>query len=293
MVLGRRKVVALARRSGSSTEWRGRIYARKSDSGVAFTCSTSSIGRRRPARYLPFNDSFSNRKIVAGRRVYECNGDLTPTETLFDPWETIWHPSRDMDAVCPLCRSSAAVDLTVPPHGAWFEQLADGFRTGAITRSWMALFIVPFTCVWSGISLSGIYGKQISSGQFDPTSALFGLPFLIGSFFLIGYCAMTITGKVELAQRCGSLSVFTGVGPIGWTRKYLWSDFSSVREDSRRSGFNWNRQGVVIVLEGKRRAAFGTMLTEERRYFVLSVVQQKVRNSNQIQTAGVALARFR
>ncbi len=245
---------------------------------------------------------------------------------MFDPPETIWHPSRDMDAVCPLCRSSIAIDdinvatdialcrrcgktfsfselvggsasaglnLTAPPNGAWFEELADGFRTGATTRSWMALFIVPFTCVWSGMSLSGIYGKQISSGQFDPRSSLFGLPFLIGSVFLIGYCAMTIIGKVELVQRGGSLSVFTGVGRIGWTRNYLWSDFSSVREDSRRNGFNWNHQGVVIVLEGKRRAAFGTMLAEERRYFVLSTLRQKLRNSNQIQTTGVALARFR
>jgi len=146
--------------------------------------------------------------------------------------------------------------------------------------------------VWSGISLGGIYGKQISSGQFDPTSSLFGVPFLLGSVFLIGYCAMTTTGKVELSQRSGSLSVFTGVGRLGWTRYYLWSDFSSAREDSR-NGFNWNRQGVVIVLEGKRRAAFGTMLSEERRYFMLSALRQKLRNSNHIQTAGVALARFR
>jgi hypothetical protein len=180
-----------------------------------------------------------------------------------------------MDSACPLCRSpigiddinvatdialcrrcgktfsfsevvggsaNTAPDLTAPPDGAWFEQLADGFRTGATTRSWMALFLVPFTCVWSGISLGGIYGKQISSGTFDPASSLFGVPFLLGSVFLIGYCAMTTMGKVELSQRGGSLSVFTGIGRLGWTRSYLWSDFSSAREDSRRNGFNWNRQ---------------------------------------------------
>jgi hypothetical protein len=246
---------------------------------------------------------------------------------VFDPPETIWHPSIDMDSACPLCRSpiglddinvatdialcrrcgktfsfsglvggsaNAAPDLTTPPNGAWFEQLANGFRTGATTRSWMALFVVPFTCVWSGMSLGGIYGKQISSGLFDPTSSLFGVPFLLGSVFLIGYCAMTTMGKVELSQRGGSLSVFTGIGRLGWTRNYLWSDFSSAREDSRRNGVNWNRQqGVVIVLEGKRRAAFGTMLSEERRYFVLSALRQMLRNHNQIQTAGVALTRFR
>jgi hypothetical protein len=229
-----------------------------------------------------------------------------------------------MDSVCPLCHStiplddinvatdvalcrhcvktfsvaevvidsaSASADLTTPPNGAWFEQRADGFRVGATTRSWMALFLVPFICAWSGASLGGIYGKQITTGEFNPTSSLFGLPFLIGTVFLLGYCAMMIIGKVEVSQLGGSLSVFTGVGPIGWTRSYQWSDFSSVREDSRRNGFNWNRQAVVILLEGKRRAAFGTMLSEDRRYFVLSALRLKLRDSNQ--TTGVALARFR
>jgi hypothetical protein len=104
---------------------------------------------------------------------------------------------------------------------------------------------------------------------------------------------MTTTGKVELSRRGVSLLVFTGVGRLGWTGDYSWSDFSSAREDSRRNGFNWNRQCVVIVIEGKQRAAFGTMLNEERRYFVLSALRQKLRNSNQVQSAGLASARFR
>lgn len=231
-----------------------------------------------------------------------------------------------MDTACPLCRSAIAMDdinvatdialcrrcgktfslselvgsstiatpdLASPPNGAWFENTGDGIRVGATTRSWMALFLIPFTCVWSGMSLSGIYGTQISSGRFDPTSSLFGLPFLLGSVVLIGYCAMTIAGKVEVSQRGESLAVFTGVGWLGWTRRYSCSDFSSAREDSRRNGWNWNHQGVLIVLEGKRRAAFGTMLTEERRYFVLSALRQMLRNSTRTGASGAAFAPFR
>jgi hypothetical protein len=156
---------------------------------------------------------------------------------VFNLQEALWHPSLDMDSACPLCRSTIAIgDINVatdiapvaavarpfrfrnlsavrqasllvwaaPPNGAWFEQLADGFRTHATTRSWTALLLVPFTCVWSGISLGGIYGKQMSSGQFDPTSSLFGVPFLLGSVFVVGYGAMMTT---ELSQRGGSLLV--------------------------------------------------------------------------------------
>ena len=69
--------------------------------------------------------------------------------------------------------------LATPPSGAWFDPLPDGFRAGASTRSWMALFIVPFTCVWSGGSLFGIYGTQIVHGRFNVGMSLFGLPFLL------------------------------------------------------------------------------------------------------------------
>lgn len=165
--------------------------------------------------------------------------------------------------------ASGGPDLTAPPAGAWFEQLPDGFRTGGTTRSWMALFLIPFTCVWAGGSLGCIFGRQFASGEFDPMSSLFGLPFLLGSIFLIGMCAMTVAGKVEIAQRGDRLSIFVGVGWLGWTRNYSWSDFSAVREDRSLSGFNWNGLGRMILLEGKRRAAFGSTLSEERRYFVL------------------------
>jgi hypothetical protein len=228
-----------------------------------------------------------------------------------------------MDTTCPICRSAIAIDdvnvatdmalcrrcgktfsfselvqgssigaadLKSPPNGAWFEQLADGFRAGASTRSWMAVFLVPFTCVWSGMSLSGLYGKQIVAGKFDPGTSFFGLPFLIGSVVLIASCAMMIAGKIEVLRRGDQLSVFTGVGMLGWTRTYSWSDFSAAREESGRNGFNWNQRNAAIVLEGKRRAAFGVMLNEERRYFLLSAVRQALHYST-LASTGFARSR--
>lgn len=176
--------------------------------------------------------------------------------------------------------AAAAVDLSRPPSGAWFEQTADGFRTGATTRTWRALFLVPFICVWSGMSLSGIYGHQIMSGHFDPSSSLFGLPFLFGSFALVAMCAMDIAGKTEIVQSGDRVSIFVGVGPLGWTRNYQRSDFSVVREDyPRKPSLQWNRSwngqiNKFIILEGKRRASFGSLLSDERRYFVLSVLKK-------------------
>ena len=177
------------------------------------------------------------------------------------------------------------VDLNNPPAGAWFEQLADGFRVGASTRSWTALFLVPFTCVWAGGSLGGIYGGQLVSGKFQLSISLFGIPFLIGSIFLISACAMMVAGKVEVIRRGDRLSVFSGVGFLGWTRNYSWSDFSAVREDNGRGGLNRNRQSVSIVLEGKQRAAFGSGLNEQRRFFVMNALRQALNYSTYSLTA--------
>src|SRR3984957_14366963 len=111
---------------------------------------------------------------------------------------------------------SSSIDLHSPPSGAWYTPVADGFTAGATTRSWMALFIVPFTCVWAGGSMFGIYGTQIIKGQFIPSSSLFGIPFLIGSIVLVSWCAMAVAGKVTVTLHATQLSIFTGVGSIGW-----------------------------------------------------------------------------
>jgi hypothetical protein len=94
---------------------------------------------------------------------------------------------------------------------------------------------------------------------------------LFGTFLFGGIAAMKIAGKVELIQSQDRLLVFAGIGPVGWTRTYHWSDFTSVREQistGRRTS------QATIVLEGTRRASLGSLLNEERRYFILSALQR-------------------
>ncbi|HLY43153.1 MAG TPA: hypothetical protein VKR52_18205 [Terracidiphilus sp.] len=230
-----------------------------------------------------------------------------------------------MDVICPSCRSriapddinvatdvalcrscgntfrlseiigavpSSSIDPGSPPSGAWFEPLPDGFRAGATTRNWFAIFIVPFTCVWSGGSLGGIYGTQIAKGHFALGPSLFGIPFLIGSCFLISWCVMSVAGQVVITRNLNQLSIFTGVGPIGWTRHYAFSDFRTAREDFSRYTAGWNRNGGVIRLEGQRGIGFGSMLTTERRYFLIGILRSAL--SGQTVTSGFATApRFR
>ena len=172
-----------------------------------------------------------------------------------------------------------SIDLNSPPSGCWYTPMADGFRAGATTRSWMALFVVPFTCVWSGGSMFGIYGTQIIKGHFSLFPTLFGIPFLIGSIFLVSWCLMSVAGHVTITRHSDQLSIFTGVGPIGWTRTCPLSDFSTVPDGfANLSAWN-NREGASIRLEGNRALAFGSMLSTERRYFLVKVLQTALRDA--------------
>ena len=63
--------------------------------------------------------------------------------------------------------SSIGPDLNSPPSGAWYEPRPDGFTVGATTRTWQAAFVIPFTCVWSGFSISGIYGMNLKGLPFQ------------------------------------------------------------------------------------------------------------------------------
>lgn len=166
---------------------------------------------------------------------------------------------------------SRAVD-PVAPGGVSFERMVDGFTLSASTRSPLALFLIPFSLVWIGGSMGGIYGSQLASGNIDPILSLFGLPFLIGSIALIGASAMTSFGKVAVTAQGFDGTVFTGVGSLGWKRSFSWNDIDSVREDQSSIRTN-NSYRQLIRLEGRRRISFGTLLSDEKRYFVLKTLE--------------------
>ena len=82
---------------------------------------------------------------------------------------------------------------------------------------------------------------------------------------------MTIFGKVEVSVGNTS-SVFTGIGPVGWSRPFDWPEIQTIREGGAKVGYPGSHGGVV-VLEGRTRLTFGSGLNEQRRYFVLNALK--------------------
>ncbi|QDU63824.1 hypothetical protein Pan216_47050 [Planctomycetes bacterium Pan216] len=167
-------------------------------------------------------------------------------------------------------------DIHSPPSGAWFEDHGLGCQVGATTRSCAAFFLVPFMCVWSGFSLGGIYGTQIAAGKFNLVISLFGIPFLFGTILFGSITLMAIFGKVVVTIDGNDGSVFTGIGPVGWTRRFDWREISAIEEEivaSSRSTSNYRSTMQVISLLGQKRLRFGSMLSQARRYYMLQVLR--------------------
>lgn len=187
-------------------------------------------------------------------------------------------------ALCKACGHTARVSeladidfnpgaVQSPPGGAWYQDTPLGQVVGATTRSAIAFFLVPFMCVWSGGSLGGIYGSQIRSGEFNPLLSAFGIPFLLGSIMFWSLALMAVCGKVEVRIREGSGVVFTGIGPLGWKRRFNLDEIEAIEDASTRSRYP-GAQGGSIVLRGKTLLTFASGVREDRRYFMIQALRQ-------------------
>ena len=131
------------------------------------------------------------------------------------------------------------VPVMTPPKGVDLVETMDGFRLTLSTRSCIAIFLVPFTLVWAGGSLGGIYGTQIAKGEFNWMMSLFGLPFLVGSFFLIALTVMSVCGRTIVELAGGKFSIRTGALGVYRTQSAPWHDVRSCRlTEATRRGRN-------------------------------------------------------
>lgn len=174
-------------------------------------------------------------------------------------------------------------DVSHPPHGASFQALPGGFVASATTRSALGWLLVPFLLVWSGVSLGGIYGSQFRPGRPDLGFILFGIPFALGTVLLGAYAAMCVCGRVAVARNADEGTVFEGIGPFGWVRRFRWSDIDCVLDEEAPRFSRRNPPARFIAMHFKRGARsslkFGMLLSRERRWFLISALRSQMPNA--------------
>jgi hypothetical protein len=131
-------------------------------------------------------------------------------------------------------------------------------------------FLVPFTVVWAGGSLSGIYGTQIARGKFDLGASLFGIPFLLGSLVLTGLCLFMLFGYSAVESSGGTGRVSRGIGPVRWHRRFASADVTGI-EFQPRSG-ETHPSAALLFADG-RRVAIGLPPDQQRATAFIAVLR--------------------
>lgn len=164
----------------------------------------------------------------------------------------------------------------LPPDGAWYSNDFETTIVGATTRTKGAVFLIPFMMLWSGFSLGGIYGTQFIYGQFNVLLSIFGIPFIIGTIVFTVVIIMSIAGKIVITFNNESGKIFTGVGKVGLTQSFLWRDIETV-EESISSIKSSSGNAYKITMTGKGGLSFGRGLSDERRSYIISVLQKYIK----------------
>ncbi len=163
-------------------------------------------------------------------------------------------------------------DIHSPPSGAAFQGTAAAWRITTSTRTPAAFVSVPFACLWVGFVLFGLYGQTIIHGTFSLILSLIGIPFLIASAVLVSVALMNVCGRVVVSVDGADGQVFTGVGSIGWTRRFDWRAITAINEFF----YVPNQRGVsrvAVSLVGTERLQFGMMLNEPRRHYLIQTLR--------------------
>lgn len=192
----------------------------------------------------------------------------------------------------------ATVDLQRPPAGAWYRADAGGTIIGATNRSWAgAAGLLFFTLFWNGIVsffvAAAIAGTAASlniplptwfphpkmsgggmAGGFTVFMWLFLTPFIAIGLFMAAAFFNALLGRTEVKIENARATTFSGVGALGWKKTFEVAQVRAVQIYQRMDREGANTTSILIELRDGKQIKLGSMLTNERRQFVLGALQR-------------------
>ena len=196
----------------------------------------------------------------------------------------------------------AAVDLKRPPDGVWYRSDGRGRVLGATHRSWgTALGALGISLFWNGIvsvfvlvaiagTLSHLHvpvptwfpAPKMNGGPMTVGMTIFLWiflsPFILVGMAMIGAFLSALGGRTEVTILKNQGVVFTGIGPLGYRRRFDASGVRRIRLEEKsgnsRTGQSQAQTEIVIESREGKLVRFGSSLTEERRQFMAGALHQ-------------------
>ncbi|MEO5802816.1 MAG: hypothetical protein ABIR24_04745 [Verrucomicrobiota bacterium] len=197
-------------------------------------------------------------------------------------------------------------DLGHPPSGAWHRGSGMGTVIGATHRSiGLALGALAISLFWNGIvSIFVLLAISATLQHLDvPTPDwfpapkmnggamsvgmtiflwIFLTPFILVGSIMIGTFLSAFAGRTEVEIRQSEGTIFVGIGPLGWRRRFNSATVKDVRIEDRSwrdsDGDRRNKRQIIIECEDGKEIKFGSMLREDRMKFVAAAVRRALLN---------------
>lgn len=196
----------------------------------------------------------------------------------------------------------SGIDPNHPPAGAWYRNDGAGPVIGATHRSpGAAIGALAVALFWNGIvsvfvllalastlrHLGGplpdwflapnMNGSPMSVGM-TIFLWVFLTPFIAIGLVMIGAFLSALGGRTEVRMHNADGVVFTGIGALGWRRRFDASAVKDVRVDDRqwRDSDGDRRRKTCILIETRdgKQVRLGSLLTAERRKFVAGALRR-------------------
>jgi hypothetical protein len=197
------------------------------------------------------------------------------------------------------------VDVSTPPAGAWRRSDMVGTVIGASHRSigtaigalFIALFwngivsvflvvVIASTLRHLGVHLPHWFPAPDMNGS--PMSLgmtlflwLFLTPFIAVGLLLLGTFLSSIAGRTEVKLDHKEGVVFSGVGPLGWRRRFDPETVKNVSVQDRSwrdsDGHRQNKIHIVLETRAGKEIKLGSMLSGPRRNFVAGALRQALK----------------
>lgn len=197
-------------------------------------------------------------------------------------------------------RKAAALAGGDPPRGCALRDYGDRVTLRVSARSIpSALGLLFFCAFWNGIvsvflvvlfsSIMGHMGVTLPAWFPNPMGsgsgssnmplgmtvfmALFLTPFVVIGAAMFGAFLVALAGKVEVRLRGPEGAIFTGIGPIGWKRKFNADAVESVRFTESDVEVNNRKQRAIAIETEQKTIKFGSGMPDQRRLWLGGVLK--------------------
>lgn len=139
-------------------------------------------------------------------------------------------------------------------------------------------FLIPFTILWGGTSLTSGLIVPLMNNRLDPQAAFLASPFLIGTVVLVSVILSMLFGKVRVVLDGEYSEIYRGVGLIAWRNRFDFSNIKCVTIQKSTLSVNDEVQNEInLIMNEGDPIKFGAMMQDEAKTYIAAAIACRMR----------------